>query len=166
MQTTTIRPATPDDVPALLGLVQELATFERAPDATKGTVDSYRQVLFPDDGDPVAYAKVVERSGEIVACAIWYLTFSTWEGVPGLWLEDIYVQPEHRGSGIGKQLLMELAQLCAEKGYTRMEWVVLNWNTPAIEFYDSLGAKPLNEWITYRLDGSALERAGQASASA
>lgn len=157
----TIRPATPNDLPALLGLVQELATYERAPDACRGTVESYRRVLFPDDGPPVAYAKVAEREGEIIASAVWYVTFSTWEGQPGLWLEDLYVKPEHRGSGVGTRLLIDLAQLCVAKGYTRFEWVVLNWNEPAIEFYRSLGARPLHDWSIYRLDRAELERAGK-----
>lgn len=156
----TIRPATPDDIPAILGLVQELATYEREPDATRGTVDGYARVLFPEDGRPVAYANVAEVDGQVVGLALYYLTFSTWEGVPGVWLEDLYVQPAHRGTGIGKELLLELARLCVRNGWTRLEWCVLNWNTPSIDFYRALGADAMNAWTTYRLDGDALASAG------
>lgn len=156
----TIRAATPQDIPAILGLVQELATYEKAPDATRGTVESYRRAMFPDDGRPVAHAHVAEVDGEVVGLALYYVTFSTWEGVPGMWLEDLYVQPAHRGSGIGKRLLLLLAELCVRNGWTRLEWCVLNWNTPAIDFYRSLGAHPMDEWTTYRLDGAALAAAG------
>lgn len=156
----TIRAATPHDIPAILGLVQALADYEKEPDATKGTPESYRRVLFPDNGDAVAYANVAEIDGEIVGLALYYLTFSTWEGVPGMWLEDLFVLPEHRGTGLGKQLLTGLAEICVEKGYSRLEWCVLNWNTPAIEFYQAMGAKPMDQWTTYRLTGEELTRAG------
>ncbi|HHV22215.1 MAG TPA: GNAT family N-acetyltransferase [Propionibacterium sp.] len=161
----TIREVTPDDIPAILGLVQELATYEREPDATKGTVEGYRRALFPEDGRPVAYAHVAEIDGAVVGLALYYLTFSTWEGVPGMWLEDLYVQPAHRGTGLGKEMLLGLAELCVRNGWTRLEWCVLNWNTPAIDFYHSLGASPMDEWTTYRLDGKALEHAGSLPAA-
>ena len=90
--------------------------------------------------------------------AVWYLTFSTWLGRPGIWLEDLYVQPAHRGSGLGRQLLTTLAQLCSERGYGRLEWWVLDWNEPSIGFYRNLGARSEDEWTTYRLDGEALDR--------
>lgn len=156
----TIRAATPDDIPAILGLVQALAEYEEEPHATKGTVESYRRAMFPDSGDAVAYANVAELDGEIVGLALYYLTFSTWEGVPGMWLEDLFVRPEHRGTGLGKRLLTGLAEICVANGYSRLEWCVLNWNTPAIEFYQALGAKPLAEWTTYRLTGAELALAG------
>lgn len=157
----TIREATPEDIPAILGLVQELATYEKEPDATKGTVEGYRRALFPDDGRPVAFCRVAELDGEVVGMALYYLTFSTWEGVPGVWLEDLYVQPQHRGTGLGKRLLLSLAELCVRNGWTRLEWCVLNWNTPAIDFYRALGAQPMDIWTTYRLEGEALAAAGR-----
>jgi len=95
--------------------------------------------------------------GTVVGMAIWYVTFSTWQGVSGIWLEDLFVLPEYRGSGLGKGLLATLATVCAERGYGRLEWWVLKWNTPSIGFYDSIGGQPMGEWLTYRLDGRALE---------
>jgi GNAT superfamily N-acetyltransferase len=91
-----------------------------------------------------------------VGCAVWFRSFSTWRGVPGIYLEDLFVRPAHRGSGLGKALLAELAAVCAERGYARLEWQVLDWNEPSIGFYRSLGAVPMEEWTTFRLDGEAL----------
>jgi GNAT superfamily N-acetyltransferase len=136
--------------------VHELAAYEREPDAVTGTVDSYEQALFPDNGNPVAWAHVAEQHGDLVGIAVWFRTFSTWTGRPGLWLEDLYVRPEHRGSGIGTALMATLAQVCREHGYPRMEWTVLDWNTPAQDVYRHLGAQPMQDWTTQRLSGAAL----------
>jgi GNAT superfamily N-acetyltransferase len=162
-----IRPATPDDLPAILGLVHQLAAYEREPDAVTGTVESYTACLFPADGAPTAWAHVAEVDGRVVGIAVWFLTFSTWEGRNGIWLEDLFVAPEHRGSGLGRQLMAALAAVCLERGYPRMEWTVLDWNTPAIEVYRHVGAEPLSEWTTQRLTGPALsELAGAAGSPA
>src|SRR5690606_32824673 len=115
-----IRPATPEDLPAILSLVRELAAYEREPDAVTGTLGSYRDCLFPDDGSPTAWAHVAEVDGEVVGIAVWFLTFSTWTGRNGIWLEDLYVRPEHRGAGLGRALLAELARICVDRGYPRL----------------------------------------------
>lgn len=151
-----IRLATPADLPRILDLVHELAAYEREPEAVTGTVPDYERALFPDDGDPVAWAHVAEQDGELAGIAVWFRTFSTWTGRPGLWLEDLYVRPEHRGDGLGAQLMVALAQVCREQGYPRMEWTVLDWNTPARDVYRHLGAEPMDEWTTQRLTGESL----------
>ncbi|XVX21173.1 N-acetyltransferase family protein [Actinomycetota bacterium] len=150
-----IRAATAADVPELLRLVRGLAEYEREPDAVECTEADYAAVLFPSDGEPTAYAHIAEEDGEVVGAAIWYQTFSTWQG-PGLWLEDLFVMPEHRGAGHGRALLATLAGIAHERGWKRMEWNVLDWNTPAKDFYDQLGALHLAEWETRRLTGAAL----------
>jgi GNAT superfamily N-acetyltransferase len=156
----TIRPATPDDVPAILGLVRDLATYEREPDAVEATEDHVREALFPDAGAPTTFAHVAEVDGDVVGMAVWYLTYSTWTGVNGIWLEDLFVQPGHRGSGLGRELLATLARTCVERGYRRLEWSVLDWNEPSIAFYRALGAVALDEWTTHRLAGDALSALG------
>ena len=153
-----IRLAVPDDVPVLLALVRELATYEKEPDAVVATEDDLRTALFGPD--PSTSCHVAEVGGEVVGFALWYRTFSTWQGKPGLWLEDLFVQPEHRGSGLGKDLLVSLARLCVERGWTRFEWWVLDWNEPAQGFYRSLGARPEDEWTVWRVDGEALQALG------
>jgi GNAT superfamily N-acetyltransferase len=153
----TIRAALPDDVPAILRLVRELAIYEKEPDAVEATEADFRTALFPDGGAPTAFGHVAVLDGEIVGMAIWYVTFSTWLGSGGIWLEDLFVSLEHRGSGLGKGLLAALAAVCAERGYPRLEWWVLKWNTPSIDFYDSIGGQPMDEWLTYRLEGPDLD---------
>ena len=143
-------------MPAILGLVRELAVYEKEPDAAEATEADFRVALFPQEGAPTAFAHVAEVDGEIVGMALWYVTFSTWLGRSGIWLEDLYVSPERRGSGLGKALLATLAAVCAERGYGRLEWWVLRWNTPSIGFYDSVGGQPMDEWLTYRLEGQEL----------
>lgn len=155
-----IREATEQDIPAILGLVRELAEYEREPQAAVGTVDSYRAVLFPREGAPTAWAHVAEVDGQVIGLALWFLTFSTWTGRNGMWLEDLYVSPEHRGNGIGRRLMATLARICTERGYPRMEWTVLDWNTPALEVYRHVGARPMQEWTTQRLTGEALAALG------
>lgn len=153
-----IRPATPEDLPAILDLVHQLAAYEKEPDAVTGTPESYTSCLFPADGAPTAWAHVAEVEDQVVGIAVWFLTFSTWEGRNGIWLEDLFVAPDHRGSGLGRQLMGALAAVCLERGYPRMEWTVLDWNTPALEVYRHVGAQPLSEWTTQRLTGEALSR--------
>jgi GNAT superfamily N-acetyltransferase len=149
-----IREARPEDVPAVVGLVHELAEYERSPELCTLTEDQLHAALFGPEA--VARCHVAEVGGEVVGCAIWFRNFSTWRGVPGIYLEDLFVRPSHRGSGLGKALLAELAAVCVERGYARLEWQVLDWNEPSIGFYRSLGAVAMDEWTTYRLDGEAL----------
>jgi len=156
----TIREATPDDVPAILQLVHDLATYEKEPDAVLATEAHFTAALFPETGTPTTFAHVAEVDGKVVGMAVWYLTFSTWTGVNGIWLEDLFVQPEQRGSGLGRDLLATLAATCVERGYQRLEWWVLNWNEPSIGFYKSLGAVPQDEWSVFRMDGDALTSLG------
>jgi GNAT superfamily N-acetyltransferase len=150
-----IREAQPSDVPVLLALVKELAAYEREPDAVVATEDALATALF--GADPAAGCFVAEVDGEVVGFALWYRSFSTWLGRPGLWLEDLFVRPEHRGAGLGRQLLVRLAALCVERGWPRFEWWVLDWNTPAHGFYRSLGARPEDEWTVWRVEGDALQ---------
>ncbi|KOU47030.1 MULTISPECIES: GNAT family N-acetyltransferase [Streptomyces] len=154
-----IRTATPDDVPVLHALVRELATYEKALDEVVATEEHLAQALFGDR--PAAYAHVATADdGEVIGFALWFLNFSTWRGVHGIYLEDLYVRPERRGGGHGKALLTELARICVERGYERLEWSVLSWNAPSIAFYESLGARPQDEWTVYRLTDDALARLG------
>lgn len=155
-----IRPATPADIPALHALIRELAEYEKALEEAKATEEQLHEALFGDR--PAAYAHIAadDATGETVGCAIWFLNFSTWRGVHGIYLEDLYVRPTARGAGHGKALLAELARICVERGYQRLEWSVLNWNTPSIAFYDSLGARPQDEWTVYRLTDEALTKLG------
>ena len=103
---------------------------------------------------------MAEEDSRVVGTAIWFLNFSTWDGVHGIYLEDLYIDPAHRGSGLGFALLKQLAQICVERGYSRMQWQVLDWNTPSIDFYRSLGAVDMQDWRTYRLSGTALQTLG------
>lgn len=155
---TVIRDAEPADVPAIVRLVYELAEYERAVDECRLTPVQLHAGLF--GRDPVAGAHVAEAGGPdggtVVGVALWFRTFSTWEGVPGIHLEDLFVRPAHRGAGIGAALLAALACRCREHGYARLEWNVLDWNAPAIGFYRALGARPNDGWTTYRLTGEPL----------
>lgn len=165
MSATAIRPATAADLPDIVRLVRELAAYEREPDAVQGDETDFGAVLFPQDGAPTAFCHVAEAEdagGErrVVGIALWYLTFSTWESRNGMWLEDLYVEEAHRGTGLGAALLRTLAGVCLERGYTRLEWVVLRWNEPSIRFYESVGAVPMDQWETYRLTGDALRSYG------
>ncbi|TSD65559.1 GNAT family N-acetyltransferase [Aeromicrobium piscarium] len=156
-----IRVARPDDVPALVRLVHELAAYEKAPEQCRLTEEHLRERLFGES--PAVFAHVAEVGGEVVGTAIWFLNFSTWDGVHGIYLEDLYVTPEHRGAGLGGALLATLAQVCVERGYSRLVWQVLDWNAPSIAFYESLGAVHQREWFTYRLSGDPLQRLGTSS---
>ena len=142
-------------MPVLLQLVRELAEYEREPDAVEATEDLLAAALFGPA--PVASCLVaLDVDGSVVGLALWYVTFSTWKGRPGLWLEDLFVRPAARGRGRGRALLQALARTCVERGYARFEWWVLDWNAPAIGFYRALGAVPQDEWTTFRVDGAAL----------
>ncbi|WP_069764962.1 GNAT family N-acetyltransferase [Streptomyces sp. LUP47B] len=153
-----IRPATPADLPAIHALIRELAEYERALEEAKATEEQLHEALFGPR--PATYAHVATDSTDsVIGYAIWFLNFSTWRGVHGIYLEDLYVRPTARGGGHGKALLTELARICVERGYQRLEWSVLNWNTPAIDFYEALGARPQNEWTVYRLTDEALVEA-------
>ncbi|MET7690986.1 GNAT family N-acetyltransferase [Streptomyces sp. NPDC005483] len=153
-----IRPATPADIPAIHALIRELADYEKALHEVRTTEEQLQEALFGQD--PAAHAHVATDDTEaVVGYAIWFLNFSTWRGVHGIYLEDLYVRPTARGAGHGKALLTQLARICVERGYQRLEWSVLNWNTPAIGFYDSLGARPQDEWTVYRLTDEALTKA-------
>ena len=149
-----VRTARPGDVPDVLALVRELATYEREPDAVETTGQMLHDALFGPS--PVASCHVAVLDGQVVGMALWYVTFSTWKGVPGLWLEDLFVRESARGTGLGRALLQTLAAVCVDRGYARFEWWVLDWNAPAIGFYASLGAVPQDEWTVHRVDGDAL----------
>jgi GNAT superfamily N-acetyltransferase len=151
-----IRLATPSDVEDIHRLIYELAVYEKAPDEMVATIDQINGSLFSDR--PVAFCHVAEVDGKIVGIALWFLNYSTWLGKPGIYLEDLFVQPEYRGNGIGKGFMKTLAQLCIERGYERFQWWVLDWNEPSIEFYRSLGAVPMDEWTVFRLSGGALKK--------
>ncbi|ANS66110.1 acetyltransferase [Streptomyces lincolnensis] len=151
-----IRTATPADVPVLHTLIRELAEYERALDEVRATEDQLTQALFGEHPAAHAHLAVDDTTGEVVGYAVWFLNFSTWRGVQGIYLEDLYVRPAARGGGHGKALLTALAHLCVTRGYQRLEWSVLNWNTPSIAFYESLGARPQDEWTVYRLTDEAL----------
>jgi GNAT superfamily N-acetyltransferase len=155
-----IREARDEDAVAVVALVHELAAYEREPESCTLTEAQLHAALFGPGA--VAHCHVAEIDGEVVGCAIWFLNFSTWRGVPGIYLEDLFVRPAHRGSGLGRALLAALAGVCADRGYARLEWQVLDWNEPSIGFYRSLGAVPMDEWTTYRLDGDALAAFGAA----
>jgi GNAT superfamily N-acetyltransferase len=153
-----IRPATPADVATILDLIRELAAYEREPDAVKATVESLYGTLFGPT--PSAEAIVAEAEGAVVGVALFFTNYSTWSGKNGIYLEDLYVRPEARGTGLGKALLQRLAAMAVARGCARVEWSVLDWNAPAIDFYRALGAVPKDEWTVYRLDGDALAAFG------
>jgi GNAT superfamily N-acetyltransferase len=151
---TEIRPASPSDVPRILDFIRSLAEYEKLLHEVEATEALLHEALFGQDA--VANCLIGELGGEPVGFALYFRTFSTFLGKPGLYLEDLFVEPEHRGRGVGKALLVRLAQIAHERGYGRVEWSVLDWNAPSIAFYESLGAKPMDDWTTYRLAGDAL----------
>jgi GNAT superfamily N-acetyltransferase len=160
-----VREAVPADVPRLVELVRELAEYERAAHEVEATPEHFFTALFPaDPGGARSHALVAEvetpDGPQVVGMAVWYVTFSTWLGRHGIWLEDLYVSPDRRGGGLGRALLRRLAQIAVERGYGRVEWWVLDWNEPSIAFYRSLGARPQDGWTVYRLDGPALQALG------
>jgi GNAT superfamily N-acetyltransferase len=144
-----IRPAQVEDVPVILQLIRDLATYERAPDEVVATEESLVEVLFGEK--PAAEVLLAFEGDSAVGFAVYFYNFSTWLGRPGLYLEDLFVRPEKRGKGYGRALLVELAKIARDRGCGRMEWAVLDWNEPAIKFYRSLGAQPMHEWTVFRL---------------
>jgi GNAT superfamily N-acetyltransferase len=155
----TVRPVRPDDVPAVVALVRELADYEKALHEVRLTEDQLTDRLFGDSPALFGHVAIAEdgvHPGEVVGIALWFLNFSTWRGTHGIYLEDLYVSPGHRGTGLGRELLRTLAALCVKRGYARLEWSVLDWNTPSIEFYKAAGAVPMDEWTVFRLTDDAL----------
>ena len=163
-----IRTATPSDVPEIHRLVCDLAEYEKARDQVEATPEHLHQALFGPNAAAYAHVAEIDEPGGgkgIVGFALWFLNFSTWTGRHGIYLEDLYVRPEFRGGGHGRALLTELARICVERGYRRLEWSVLDWNEPSIGFYKSLGAIAMDEWTVYRLTGDSLARTAGADAS-
>lgn len=151
-----IRLAIAQDAAEIHRLIYELAIYEKAPESMVATLKQIEDSLFANA--PVAYCHVAEVEGKIVGIAIWFLNYSTWLGKPGIYLEDLFVEPEFRGHGIGKSFMRTLAQLCVEREYERFQWWVLDWNSPAIDFYKSLGAVAMDDWTVFRLSGDALKK--------
>ncbi|MGW2249160.1 N-acetyltransferase family protein [Kitasatospora sp. NPDC001660] len=155
-----IRTAVATDVPVIRAMIRELAEYEKAPHEAVATEEQLHDALF--GADPALFGLIAEddTTGEPVGFAVWFLNFSTWRGTHGIYLEDLYVRPQARGGGHGKALLLELARVAVDRGYSRMEWSVLDWNRPSIDFYESLGAVPMAGWTVYRLTDDALKAAG------
>ncbi|WP_369134572.1 N-acetyltransferase family protein [Modestobacter sp. I12A-02662] len=153
-----VRQVRPEDVPAMVRLVRELAAYEKAEHEALMTEDQLSAALFAEQPALFGHVAVADGTDEVVGLALWFLNFSTWRGTHGVHLEDLYVSPGHRGTGLGRQLLRTLAELCVERGYSRLEWVVLDWNTPSIDFYRAAGAVPMEDWTVFRLTGDALGR--------
>lgn len=153
-----IRPAKREEVGIILNLIKELAEYERALDHVETTEKELLSTIFVEN--PKVFCDLVDVEGEIVGFAIWFLNYSTWQGRHGIYLEDLYVRSEFRGRGYGKALLQHLARVCEERGYGRFQWSVLDWNTPAIDFYKSLGAESMDDWIVYRVTGKSLKELG------
>lgn len=159
----TIRPATPDDIPLILDLIRELAAYEREPEAAVAQEEDLRR-----DGwgpEPKFRVLIAEWEQRPAGFALFFYNYSTWQGRPGLYLEDLFVRPEFRGRGIGKALLVQLARLAVEENCGRFQWQVLDWNQPSIDFYEALGAKKMTQWITMRVEGRALEELGKKAIS-
>jgi len=153
-----IRPAQQDEVGIVLQLIHDLALYEKAPNEVEATEKELLETIFVDNAR--VFCDVVEVNGEIAGMAIWFLNYSTWQGKHGIYLEDLFIKPEFRGKGYGKALLQHLARVCDERGYGRFQWWVLDWNSPAIEFYKSLGAVAMDEWTVYRVSGDPLKKLG------
>lgn len=151
-----IRPATVDDVPAVLAMIRELAEFERSLPEVQTTEQSLRAALFAEA--PAVFCHLAEDHGEPVGFALWFVNFSTWVGKHGIYLDDLYVRPHARSGGIGRRLLATLAAICVERGYDRLDWWVLDWNVDAIRFYRAIGAVAMDEWTVQRLAGDALRK--------
>ncbi|WP_374472157.1 N-acetyltransferase family protein [Phenylobacterium sp.] len=152
----TIRVATPADVPLIVQFIRDLAEYERLLHEVEATEADIRRDLFGEN--PRAFCDIAEHKGKPIGFALWFYNYSTFRGRAGIYLEDLFVEPDARGLGAGKALLSRLAQRCVEADLGRLEWAVLDWNAPSIAFYDSLGATAKTDWITRRLDGEALRR--------
>jgi len=161
LQTLEIRPARASDVPVILQLIRDLATYERAPNEVTATEKGLTEVLFGEK--PAAEVLLAFENETAVGFAVFFHNFSTWLGRPGLYLEDLFVRPEDRGKGYGRALLIHLAKIARERACGRMEWAVLDWNEPAIEFYHKLGAKPMNEWTVFRLTRDEIAKLADSS---
>lgn len=149
-----IRPARPQDVPQIHRLIRELAEYEQSLDQVTATEEDLRRALFGDR--PAVFAHVAEHDGAVAGFALWFLNYSTWLGRHGIWLEDLYVTPRLRGTGLGHALLAELARICVRNGYGRLDWWVLDWNSAARSFYESLGAAAMDDWTVHRITGPEL----------
>ena len=155
-----IRPATPDDIPVILAFIRELAVYERAPEQAVAKPEDLLR-----DGwgkEPKFRVVIAEWQGAPAGFALFFYNYSTWQGRPGLYLEDLFVRPQFRGKGIGKALLLHLAGIAVRENCGRFQWQVLDWNAPAIDFYKSLGAVVMKEWLTMRVEGEAIERLAEA----
>jgi GNAT superfamily N-acetyltransferase len=157
----TLRPAVPTDAAVIVSYVRELADFEREPEKAIVTEADIHRYAFSEQ--PLVKVTMAEWNGQAAGFALWFLNFSTWEGKPGIYLEDLFVRPAFRGRGIGKALLKDLAALAVQEGWTRFVWQVLDWNTPAIEFYEAHGARIMRSWLTCRVEGEAIERLARAA---
>ena len=157
-----IRSATRADVPLIMQLIRDLATYERAPNDVTATENDLVEVLFGDK--PSAQVRIAFEKDTAVGFAVFFHNFSTWLGRPGLYLEDLFVKPEHRGKGYGRALLVDLARIARERGCGRMEWAVLDWNDPAIQFYRKLGAQPMDEWTVFRLTRDGIGKLAEHTA--
>ena len=155
----TIRAATEDDAAVILSLIKDLAEYEHLSHEVQATAEDIRQSLFGEH--PVAEALIGEYAGIAISFALFFYNFSTFLGKPGIYLEDLFVKPEHRSNGFGRRMLAHIARLAKERNCGRFEWSVLDWNEPAIRTYDRLNAKPMKEWILYRLTGEALDQLAQ-----
>ncbi|MEI7659347.1 MAG: GNAT family N-acetyltransferase [Actinomycetes bacterium] len=153
-----IRVAVKEDGPRILQLIKDLAKYEKAPLEAKATLEQIEETIF--SANPSAFCHVAEVDGEVIGIAIWFLNYSTWLGKPGMYLEDLFVDPNYRGQGHGMAFLKTLAKICVERGYERFQWWVLDWNEPSIEFYKSIGAVPMDEWTIFRVSGEALKKLG------
>ena len=149
-----IRPARAADIPAIHQMIKDLAAYERGLHEVSATENDLRAALLA--AHPSLFAHVADDGGRAVGFALWFLSYSTWAGRHGIYLEDLYVKPEQRGQGHGRALLAELARICVDRGYERLEWSVLDWNSSALRFYESLDAVTVDEWVVYRLTGPAL----------
>ena len=154
-----IRPARQEEVGIVLQLIHDLAVYEKAPNEVEATEKELLETFFTSD--PKVFCDLVEVDGEIAGMAIWFLNYSTWQGKHGIYIEDLFIKPEYRSRGYGKALLKHLAKICDDKGYGRFQWWVLDWNSPAIEFYRSLGAVAMDEWTVYRVSGAPLKELGK-----
>jgi len=153
-----IRVAVKEDAPRILQLIKDLAEYEKAPLEANATLEQIEETIF--SANPSAFCHVAEVEGQVIGIAIWFLNYSTWLGKPGMYLEDLYIDPAYRGQGHGMVFLKTLAKICVERRYERFQWWVLDWNEPSIEFYKSIGAVAMDEWTIFRVSGDALKKLG------
>jgi GNAT superfamily N-acetyltransferase len=151
-----IRVALKEDAPRIHQLIKDLAEYEKLASEAKATLQQIEETIFGDN--PIAFCHVAESEGQVVGIAIWFLNYSTWTGKPGIYLEDLYIDPDYRGKGFGLAFLKTLAAICVEREYERFQWWVLDWNEPSIEFYKSIGAVAMDEWTVFRVSGEALKK--------